>query len=219
MKTTVSTMLVVVMLLLAGLQAGCTDFTAEDKAFVKDLAMDWLESKGMRYENADGTPNVRGAANLAMAALIGSGEDEVDAVLGIYGAVKGVVNADKAMDEARANGDAAAMDEVIASRPHDYTYRSSRAVLALAHGDMDSYEEQMRSFEEIAKAQGVPQARQARQLIEDYRAIPVPDTGEQCTTKYMTLMNAYNVLHKETGEQRYNELAAQAYATMIQLCP
>jgi hypothetical protein len=219
MKTGLSTMLVIVMLLLAGLQAGCAEVTAADKAFVQDLAMDWLESKGMRYENADGTPNARGAANLLMAALIGSGDDEVDAVLGIYGAVKGVVNADKAMDEARASGDAAAMDEVIKSRPHDWSYRSSRAVLALAQGDMATYEQQANSFAEIAREQGVPPARQARQIIKDYETISVPDTGEPCNRKYLSLAGAYNTLYKETGEQRWNELAAQAYATMLHLCP
>jgi hypothetical protein len=154
-----------------------------------------------------------------VATVFGSGDEEVDAVLGIYGSVSGVISGDKSMDVARASGDAAAMDKVIKSRPHDWSYRSSRAVLALAQGDMATYEQQANSFAEIAREQGVPPARQARQIIKDYETISVPDTGEPCNRKYLSLAGAYNTLYKETGEQRWNELAAQAYATMLHLCP
>lgn len=210
MKTRISTMAVVMMLLLVLFQAGCTEFTAEDKAFVKDLAMDWLDSKGMRPQNADGSLNEKGAANLAMAALMGSGDPEVDAVLGIYGAVSGVIGADKAMDEARASGNADAMDQVIASRPQDWTYRNSRATLALAQGDIATYQAQADNSALLSEEQGVPAARYARQVIKDYQSIAVPDKGEQGYHKYMDLHNAYAILYEDTGDEAYLVAASAA---------
>ena len=211
--------LAAIMLLALGAQIGCDQWTQADTDFVKDLAQDWLRSRNMSPTDENGDVDYMGSVRFAQAAVGRSDDDEANAVFGIYTSISGVIAADKAMDEARANGDAAKMDEVIADRPHDWSYRSSRAVLALAQGDTDTYQQQMQSFSDIAAEQGVPEGRQARQLIEDYQTITVPDAGEPCTTKYMTLMNAYNVLYKETGEQRWYDSAAQAYATMLGLCP
>ncbi|MHB1318872.1 MAG: hypothetical protein ACYCYF_09675, partial [Anaerolineae bacterium] len=208
------TMLVVVMLLLVLLQAGCTEFTAEDKAFVRSLVQEYLESKDMSPTNPDGTIDYLGGARFGLAMIGRSNDEEANALFGIVTSVGGVIEADKAMDEARANGDAAKMDEVIASRPGDWSYRSSRAVLALAQGDMETYRSQSSSFSDIANSQGVPPGRQARQVIEDFRTIPVPDTGEQCIEKYLSLTNAYNVLYGETGEQKWLDMAAETAAIM-----
>ncbi len=219
MKKILRLMLTTVMLLAVGAQVGCGEWTAEDKAFVKDLAQEWLRSKNMSPTDENGDVDWRGSLRFAQAAVGRSDDEEANAVLGIYTSLSGVVAADKAMDEARTNGDAAKMDQVIASRPHDWTYRSSRAVLALAQGDMATYQAQGDSLNALAEEQGIPRDRLARQLIKDYDTIAVPDTGEPCTSKYSDLYAAYSTLYDETGEQRWHELADQAYATMNRLCP
>lgn len=219
MKQIVRLMLAATMLVAVGVQIGCGEWTAQDKAFVKDLAQEWLRSKNMSPTDQDGSLDLVGSLRFAQAALGRSSDEEANSVLGIYGAVSGVVAADKAMDEARASGDAAKMDAVIEDRPHDWSYRSSRAVLALAQGDMATYEQQVRRFGDIATEQGVPPARQARQIIKDYETISVPDRGEPCNRKYMNLVTAYSTLYEETGEQRWDDLAKQSYGTMLHLCP
>jgi|GEM_PF-3047444 len=212
MKQSRSTILLFVMLVLVALQAGCTEFTAEDKAFVRSLAQEFLESKNMSPTNPDGSANLFGGVRFA-AALVGrSGDQEANALFGIYTSVSGVVEADKEMDEARANGDAAAMDQVIKSRPHDWTYRSSRAVLALAQGDMATYQAQGDSVYALAEEQGIPTGRLARQTIKDYETIAVPDKGAQGHQKWMDLHQAYATLYDETGQDMY---AAQADAAAM----
>lgn len=202
--------LLIVVLVLVALQAGCTEFTAEDKAFVRSLVQEFLESKNMSPTNPDGTTNWIGGARFGLAMIGRSDDEDANALFGIVTSVSGVIEADKAMDAARANGDAAAMDQVIESRPHDWTYRSSRAVLALAQGDIATYRAQADTSALLSEDQGVPSARYARQVIEDYRTIVVPNKGEQGYLKYMDLYNAYAILYEDTADESYAVAASAA---------
>jgi len=203
MRQTMRFILTAAILVTTVMQIGCGEWTAEDKAFVKDLAQEWLRSKNMSPTDQEGKVDFMGSLRFAQAAVGRSDDEEANAVLGIYTSVSGVIAADKAMDEARANGDAAKMDEVIASRPDDWTYRSSRATLALAKGDISTYEVQADASAFLSEAQGVPASRYARQVIKDYQTIAVPDKGEQGYRKHTDLCTAYSTLYDDTGDESY----------------
>lgn len=148
---------------------------------MRSPVQEYLESKNMSPTNPDDSVNFVGGLRFAAAMIGRSDDEEANTVFGIYTSVSGVIAADKAMDEARANGDAARMDQVIQSRPHDWTYRGTRATLALAQGDIAIYTSQSAESIRIADAQGVPSTGQARQVIKDFDTTALPDKGERGT--------------------------------------
>jgi hypothetical protein len=207
------------MLLAVGAQTGCDGWTQADTDFVKDLAKDWLREKGMSPTDENGKVDWVGGLRFGQA-LIGKSDDEdANAVLGAYGAVSGVIGADKAMNAARASGDAAAMDAVIASRPSDWTYHVTRSVLAVVQGDDARVTSEDETANRLAADRHVSDAQFARQVIRDYQTIvPNPETHPQCYAIYSDLAAQYEVLAGETGEQRYFDQAAAATDQMNQ-CP
>jgi len=148
--------------------------------------------------------------------MMGRSDDpDANAILGAYGAVSDVLAGDRAMDNARKNGDAAAMDQVIQQRPHDWTYRSSRAILALSQGDLATYESQGQAVNDLAQKEGIPAGRLARQIIVDYQTFTIPETGAPCARKYSDLSNAYQILYEETGDEAYLANAMVATDMMV----
>jgi hypothetical protein len=189
------------MLLAFGAQTGCDGWTQADTDFVKDLAKDWLREKGMSPTDENGKVDWVGGLRFGQA-LIGKSDDE-----------------DKAMDAARASGDAAAMDAVIASRPSDWTYHVTRSVLAVVQGDDARVTSEDETANRLAADRHVSDAQFARQVIRDYQTIvPNPETHPQCYAIYSDLAAQYEVLAGETGEQRYFDQAAAATDQMNQ-CP
>jgi hypothetical protein len=211
--------LAAIMLLVVGAQTGCDGWTQADTDFVKDLAKDWLREKNMSPTDEKGKVDWLGAVRFGQALIGRSDDEDANAVLGAYGAVSGVIGADKAMDEARASGDAAAMDKVIAIRPNDWTYHVTRSVLAVVQGDDARVTAEDETANRLAADRHVSDAQFARQIIRDYEAIvPNPETHVQCYAIYSDLADQYAVLADATGEQRYFDLAGAAEASM-DACP
>jgi hypothetical protein len=110
--------------------AGCEE---GDEAFVRDFLIDWAAN------NPGST----------LGGLIGVGDgNEVTAALGALETIDKVNKADALMDEGRDKGDPGKMDEAIKLRPSDWTYRTSRAVLALDKGDLGGYDANVRAAQE-----------------------------------------------------------------------
>lgn len=120
------TALLVMSVTLAGCEEG-------DEAFVRDFLLDWATN------NPGST----------LGGLLGVGDgNEVTAALGALSTIDNVNKADALMDEGRDKGDPAKMDEAIKLRPGDWTYRTSRAVLALDQGDLTGYDANARAAQE-----------------------------------------------------------------------
>jgi hypothetical protein len=119
--------------------AGCEE---GDEAFVRDFMLDWASN------NLGST--VGGAFG------IGEG-NEVTAALGALSTIDNVNKADALMDEGREardnrnlDGAVTKMDEAIKLRPRDWTYRTSRAVLALDRGSLSGYDADVKAARELS---------------------------------------------------------------------
>ncbi len=154
---------------LIGLQPGCDGLTPSDRALVRSFAEDWMRSRNMHPTNEDGSPNLVAALNIGRRAITGrSGNAEVDAVLDAYEVLSNLHEADKLMEQGRRDGDPDAMDQAIARRPEDWTYRTSRATLALASGDVESWQAQQDKAEEIVVERNIDPVWYHEQSLRDY---------------------------------------------------
>jgi hypothetical protein len=112
--------------------AGCEE---GDEAFVRDFLIDWA------LDNPAST----------MGGFFGVGEgNEVTAAVGALETIDNVNKADALMDEGRDKRDTAKMDEAIKLRPRDWTYRTSRAVLALDQGNASGYDADVQAAQELS---------------------------------------------------------------------
>jgi hypothetical protein len=148
-----------------------------------------------------------------------TGDPQADEALGAFDMVLNVFDADKLMDQGRKNGDAAAMDQAIKLRPGDWTYHTSRAVLALRDGDTATREREAALAGQLATQRGMDEVSQYRQLVRDYdRVIPNPQSNPQCRAILQDKIAAYSNLARLTGDARYEALTAQAQAQLA-TCP
>jgi hypothetical protein len=119
--------------------AGCEE---GDEAFVRDFMADWA------LNNPGST----------LGGLVGVGDgNEVTAALGALSTIDNVNKADALMDEGREardnrnlDGAVTKMDEAIKLRPRDWTYRTSRAVLALDRGSLSGYDADVKAAQELS---------------------------------------------------------------------
>jgi hypothetical protein len=121
-----------IVLAMSVIVAGCEE---GDEAFVRDFMLDWAAN------NLGST--VGGAFG------IGEG-NEVTAALGALSTIDNVNKADALMDEGRENRSPTKMDEAIKLRPRDWTYRTSRAVVALDLGSLSGYDANVKSAQELS---------------------------------------------------------------------
>ena len=85
------------------------------------------------------------------AAARGARDAEAETVLDALDMLREQQEADRLLMTGWARSNTSMMDEAIRRRPEDWTYRSSRAALALQLNDMTGYEEQLRSAEQLAE--------------------------------------------------------------------
>jgi hypothetical protein len=121
-----------VLLAIAVVAAACEE---GDEAFVRDFMADWA------FNNPGST----------VGGIFGVGEgNEVTAALGALSTIDNVNKADALMDEGRELGSTEKMDEAIKLRPGDWTYRTSRAVLALDRGSLGRYDADVKAAQELS---------------------------------------------------------------------
>lgn len=209
------------LLLVIGLQVGCEDWSPDDRALVRSFAEDWLRSRDMHPTNEDGSINLVAAANIGRRALTGrSGDDEVDAVLDAYEVVSNIHQADQLMEQGRRLGDAEAMDQAIASRPGDWTYRTSRAALALATGDTATYQEQQDQAQQIVQSRGIDPVWYHQQSIQDLGQVAGEiETSEQCEAILRQMALHYAELFDLTGNPTYADQSQNALDQATRGCP
>jgi hypothetical protein len=106
-----------------------------DEAFVRDFMFDWAANNP--------------GSTLGGAFGIGEG-NEVTAALGALSTIDNVNKADALMDEGRENRSPTKMDEAIQLRPRDWTYRTSRAVVALDLGSLSGYDANVKAAQELS---------------------------------------------------------------------
>jgi hypothetical protein len=175
--------------------AGCG--TPEDRAMVKDFIEDWVRSKKMHPINEDGGISFEGIWNLGTRVVTGSvGDEETDAVLDAYEVIDNIHKADKMMDEGREERDASKMDQAIKMRPGDWTYRYSRAGLALEQGDLAQYNAQVAAAAEASQGKDplwvANQHIGELEKVEDRLALGGFTSADQCRQLYGALYQQYN---------------------------
>ncbi len=188
-----------------GIQAGCDMLTPDDRALVRSFAEEWMRSRDMHPQNEDGSVNWTASINLTRRALTGrSGNAEVDAVLDGYEVLSNLHQADQLMEQGRAEDNPDLMDEAITRRPGDWTYRTSRAALALAAGDTATHEAQQAEAEDIVRQNNIDPVWYHQQSIRDYdRPADQMTSNPQCKAVVNEMIHHYVALVELTGEPAY----------------
>jgi hypothetical protein len=132
-----------------------------------------------------------------------SAAEEAKAALDAYGVIDNYFQADKLMDEGRRDEDPAKMDQAIAKRPDDWSYRISRAALALQNYDLDTYADQTTVADDLVEKQGISPVLCAQYLARDleYAESRLRITGfksrAHCEALYASLAKQYEVLWRQ----------------------
>jgi hypothetical protein len=184
---------------------------------VQDFIEEWVRSKRMHPIDQDGSFDWEGAWNLGTRLATGStGDAEVDAVLDAYEVIDTMHRADKLMTEGSRERDAATMDEAINMRPGDWTYRVSRAGLALEQGDIGLYQAQF----DAARAGSLGRDPQwfIDQSIGEFQQVETRlmaggfTSNEQCRELYGNLADLYSQRANLTNLAQDRALADTARA-------
>ena len=215
-----------VMLLMAFLVLGAVGCDEGDMELIRDLAEDWAREKNIHPTNEDGSVNFTGAWNIAKRAVGGStGDREADAAIDAAMVVKNIKEADELMEKGRQDRDAAAMDDAIAKRPDDWSYRTSRAVLSLEQGDMAAYDQESAEASERARQAGSRaewlRNEQEIEEMEKLEGTVVPGTTYmgfrsqgQCEAIYKALSRSYEVRAGFSRDDVDVERAVEYYEAM-----
>jgi hypothetical protein len=151
--------------------AAC-EFTPSDREMVRSFIEEWARSKEMHPINEDGSISLQGLFNAGSRFVTGrTGDDEADAVLDAYEVIKNLNEADKLMDKGRQQRDAAAMDQAIQRRPEDWTYRVSRAALALEQWDWEGYIQHATAANQTVGERGIDMVWFTNQNIRDLEQV------------------------------------------------
>lgn len=204
------TLLVLVCLWALFSTVGCIDFCMIIPEWcVLGESQEWAETNPSRHGMSQATGR--------------TGQSDVDAVLGTSDLIGTVEAADKLVQEGMANGDPAKIDQAIAARPDDWTYRVKRAALAIEKGDESTFTAQLTQANTVRAKNGASEGWFARNTISELTAAKARIKGQwvspsQCATLHRGLSNQYLALSTETGEQRYYD-KAQAAQQDMNACP
>ena len=195
--------------------SGC-ELTPEDRALVRSFAEDWARSARVSPVTEDGSLDPEGLWNLGSRFLTGSSGDEIaDAALDTIDTIASISKGDNLMGEGRRDRDGTKMDEAIGLRPADWTYRVSRAALALEEGDVDAWADQLKIASNVAAQQKANQQRYASQVIDDLEQVKgslgtgLYSNGAQCRALLDSLASYYRVRFESTGSAVDAQMAAQ----------
>jgi hypothetical protein len=133
-----------------------------DEAFVRDFMFDWA----------------RNNPGSTLGGMLGVGEgNEVTAAIGALETIDNVNKADALMQEGRDLGSVDKMNEAITLRPRDWTYRTSRAVLALDRGSIGMYDADVKAAQDLSPDRTINgrtvsgSDREVRQRYEELRPV------------------------------------------------
>lgn len=186
---------------LAGLILFTVGCDADTYDFVRALALEWAKAN---------------AGDILKNSFLGrSGNDEVDAVMGAKNVVDNINAADQLMDEGRAEGDLAKMEEAINKRPGDYTYRVSYGTELLEQGYSDEAADQFSAADQAV--QNYPAYHQQEYAIQGIEELSVLREGyetngfankQQCKLYYERMAYFYQIRYDGTQDSFFQSQVA-----------
>jgi len=196
--------LVAIIILIMSLLPLMTSCTPEGR----ELAIAFLEEWAAEKKIDPGTPE--GLWNIGKRTLGGStGDEDADAAIDARKVILNLVEADKLMDEGRESGDIEKMNQAIAMRPDDWTYRVSKSNLSLKQGDIDEWsEEGLKGWEIVEKennekttvkycTQNIDELEQVREDL-DWKGYA---SNRHQYVIYNSLTTDYDVRYQWTGSE------------------
>lgn len=136
-----------------------------------------------------------------------TGDASLDTILQAREILNKIGQADALMDQAWEEGDPELMEEAIALRPYDWTYRVDAASMNLAQNDLVAAERHLTAAENILPDDPEAHLNHALQVIEQLEAIKASgDTDgytslEQCQMVHDQLVRSYNRHWSLTGNE------------------
>ncbi len=163
--------------------------------YLMQLVQEWAEADVPRHGLSSATGR--------------TGQSDVDAVLGTGDLVSKVEASDKLVEEGMATGDPAKIDQAIANRPTDWSYRVSRASLAIEQNDVTTFTAQLQEAKTQQVKNGDSEISFAKRTARELRAA-IPkiekdgwDSRGQCEALYGGLATQFGFLYQQTKDQRY----------------
>jgi hypothetical protein len=144
-----------------------------------------------------------------------TGNAEMDAILQAKDVLDNIGAADALMDQAWEEGDPELMEEAIAMRPNDWTYRVDAASLNLAQNDLVAAERHLTAAENVLPDDPDDQINHALQVIDQFEAIKASGDAEgytsveQCHMVHDQLVRNYNRRWSLTGNEGLSPGAQQ----------
>jgi hypothetical protein len=135
--------------ILATSLSGCTE---AGRDLLMGFVQEWINTK-FSIDMTDSSTSGRIIAGIKLAALLGrnsTGNADADAALGTVKMVTNFAQAENLIEQGRKTDNATAMDQAIALRPRDFSYRASRATLALKQNDYKTAEKNFKAGEDYA---------------------------------------------------------------------
>jgi hypothetical protein len=132
--------------------SGLTGCTEASRDLLMGFVQEWINTK-FGIDMTDTSTSGRIIAGIKLAALLGrnsTGNQDADAALDTVKMVTTFARADNLMEQGRKSDNATAMDQAIALRPRDWSYRVSRATLALKQNDQDTADDTFKHGEDYA---------------------------------------------------------------------
>jgi len=189
--------------------------TPDDRAFVRGLAQEWMTEHNVNPTKEDGSLDVGGIINIGAQVLgVRDRDPEVEAVMNAYTVIDNINQSDNLMEEGRRDRDPAKMDQAINNRPGDWTYRTSRAALALENGDVDTAQQQFAAADAIVQQGGIDPTWYANQGISDLQSVPGAEHynyGPTCRAYYEQLSYYQAVLHQSATDPQEKARAMAAW--------
>jgi DNA-binding phage protein len=136
-----------------------------------------------------------------------TGDASLDAILQAREMLNNIGHADALMDQAWEEGDPALMEEAIALRPYDWTYRVDAASMNLAQNDLRTAERHLTAAENVLPDDPDAHLAHSLQVIEQFEAIKASGdeegytSVEQCHMVHDQLVRNYNRQWSLTGNE------------------
>jgi hypothetical protein len=191
---------------------GCTD-AGQD--LLKGFVQEWINTK-FGIDTTDTSFTGKIAAGIKLLALFNedsTGNPDSDAALGTVKMVKNFKDAEEAMEKGRKNSDANSMDQAIALRPVDWSYRASRCTLALQQNQVEKGRKEWSKGEDLAYGDHNPTAMkrfysQSINELETWKNSGQLDKAneDQQAFAYGTLVSNYMGRYKLTKDPKDKEM-------------
>jgi len=150
-----------------------------------------------------------------------TGDVSMDAILQAKDVLDTIGQADAMMDQAWEEGDPELMEQAIALRPYDWTYRVDAASMNLAQNDLEAAERHLTDAENILPDDPQAHINHSQQVIEQFEEIKGAGDAdgytsvEQCQMVHDQLIHNYNRQWSLTGHEGLSPGGQQVAADQV----